>query len=104
MTTDYISLKNYYVKNGLQYAEVEANVTLVNFNGNKCKKSSETIKMLLTKSAACKTQVVCGPSIMRCRGCGKPMTLLEGRICRQCGTDIYLERFDWVIREYNLIK
>ena len=102
--TDYISLRNYTVENGLQKALVEAVVKLVSLNGEKCSVSSENIKLLCTKSAECKTQIVCSPYVMKCRGCGASISLLEGKTCSYCGTEIDLEKHDWVIREYTQRK
>ncbi|SEQ26032.1 hypothetical protein SAMN02910369_01484 [Lachnospiraceae bacterium NE2001] len=103
MSTEYISLKNYFVSNGIQYAEVETSLILTEFEDGKVKKRREELKLLLSKFASCKTQAVCGPRLMKCRGCGSSLTLLNGRKCPQCGTDIYLEQYDWVIREYQVI-
>lgn len=102
MDMDYITLRNYRLDQGLQIADVEAGLNLISYNGKKCSRKSEKLNLTLTKSAACKTQVVCAPSVMRCKCCGSPISLLDGRICHQCGTDIGLEQYDWVIREYNV--
>jgi hypothetical protein len=101
--TQYISLRNHYVNQGLQVAEVETDLVLTEFVNGKCKRRNEKLMLTLTKSAACKTQTVCGPSLMKCRGCGNGLTLLNGRLCPQCGTDIYLEQYDWVIRGYKTV-
>ena len=101
METIYISLKDYSVSDGLQKAEVEACVKLVTYNGSACSVSEENINMLFTKSAECKTQIVCGPSVLRCKGCGSFLSLVEGKKCSYCGESIDLEKHDWVIRKYN---
>ena len=107
MDTDYISIKNYYVdpQSQLQIAEVEAYLRLTEYDSakNKCKTRNEKLMLMLSKSAACKTQAVCAPALLRCRGCGSGITLLNGRVCPQCGTDIFLERYDWVVRGYKAI-
>ena len=99
--TDYISLRNYTVENGLQKALVEAAVKLISFNGKKCSVYNENIKLLCTKSAECKTQIICSPYVLKCRGCGASISLLEGKKCSYCGGEIDLEKYDWVIREYT---
>ena len=104
MQTEYISLKSYSVSNGLQNALLEAFVKLICLNGEKCTVRNEHISMLLTKSADCKTQVVCGPSVLKCKGCGTSLSLLEGKKCAYCGKDMDLEKHDWVIREYEVLR
>lgn len=103
MQTEYISLNDYSVSNGLQKAYLEASVKLISFDGEKCTARNEHIRMLLTKSADCKTQVVCGPSVMTCKGCGTSLSLLEGKKCAYCGRDMDLEKHDWVIRDYQVL-
>ncbi len=102
MEIKYIALDNYRVDKGLQVAEVSADVRLTGYNGKKCTARNESLKLVLTKAADCKTQVVCGPSVMTCHHCGSSISLLDGRLCTQCGNDIGLERYDWVIREYKV--
>lgn len=99
--TQFISLRNYHVDGNLQVAEVEAYLILTEYKNGKCKAKKERLMLMLSKSAACKTQTICGPSLMRCKSCGNGLTLLNGRQCPQCGTDIYLEQYDWVIRGYK---
>lgn len=99
--TDDIMLQDYTVSEGLQKASVQANVRLLVLDGKKCNIKNETVKMLFTKSAECKTQVVCAPSVLRCRKCGASLSLLEGKRCAYCGNELNLEQYDWVIREYK---
>jgi rRNA maturation endonuclease Nob1 len=100
--TEYISLKNYSVEKGLQKARVEAEIKLVSYDGVKCSVKNETVNILFTKSSACKTQVVCAPSLLRCKGCGASLSLLEGKKCKYCGQEMDLEQHDWVIREFKV--
>ena len=100
--TEYINLKKYAIENGLQKAWVEAAVKLLVFDGTKCSFKNENVDLVLTKSAECKTQVVCPPSLLKCKSCGASMSLLEGKRCSYCETEIDLEKHDWVIREYKV--
>ncbi|MBO4385516.1 MAG: hypothetical protein J5817_00695, partial [Treponema sp.] len=100
MNVEYIRLKDYTVSGGLQKARVETAVKLVSYNGRKCSVEKESISMLFTKSAECKTQIVCAPAVMRCKGCGASLSFLEGKKCKFCGKEMDLENHDWVIREY----
>lgn len=103
--TDYISLRYYNVDqaSGLQVAGVEAYLTLSEYINGKIKRRDEKLQLTLTKSAACTTQAVCGPSIFKCKGCASSLTLLNGRLCPTCGADINLEAHDWVIRNYGFL-
>ena len=101
--TEYICMKDYSVKDNLQRARLEVAVKLVSLDGDKSSVKKENLEMLVTKSADCKTQVVCPPSLLICKGCGASLSLLEGKKCSYCGNEIDLEKHDWVIREYKEI-
>ncbi len=101
--TEYICMKDYSVKDNLQRARLEVAVKLVLLDGDKSSVKKENLEMLVTKSADCKTQVVCPPSLLICKGCGASLSLLEGKKCSYCGNEIDLEKHDWVIREYKEI-
>ncbi|MBQ7058250.1 MAG: hypothetical protein IJM83_02980 [Firmicutes bacterium] len=58
------------------------------------------INLTLIKSAACKTQAVCGASVLKCRGCGASLSLMEGKRCAYCGRELDLKMYDWVITNY----
>ena len=57
----------------------------------------------MIKDASCKTQAVCGASVMRCQGCGASLSLMEGKTCSYCGRDLDLKAYDWVIDSYDVI-
>ncbi|MBR6297371.1 MAG: hypothetical protein IKR40_12940 [Treponema sp.] len=101
LETEYICMKKYSVSDNLQNAWIEAAVKYVVLEGDKSSVKTANIEMLVTKSAECKTQIVCAPSVLRCKGCGASLSLLEGKRCRYCDTEIDLEKSDWVIREYR---
>lgn len=99
--TEYLSLKSYRVQGDSQIAEVLANLRLTEYCNGKCKFRRQKLLLELKKAADCKTQVVCAPSILRCRGCGASLDLLNGRYCSYCGGEIHLEKYDWVITAVN---
>ena len=95
LETEYICMKKYSVSDNLQNAWIEAAVKYVVLEGDKSSVKTANIEMLVTKSAECKTQIVCAPSVLRCKGCGASLSLLEGKRCRYCDTEIDLEKSDW---------
>lgn len=46
---------------------------------------------------------VCGVSVLKCKGCGSSLSLMEGKTCRYCGRNLDLKQFDWVIADYKNI-
>ena len=87
-----------------QTASVSAELRLLEQNGGKIKERAERLKLRLIKDADCKTQAVCGPSVLKCRGCGASLSLMEGKTCRFCGRELDLKRYDWVIKDYEIVK
>lgn len=104
MEADEILIDRYAVEGGMQKMNVSAELTLLKFNGARAESRRETVVMQLVKSAACKTQSVCAPSVLRCKGCGASLSLLEGKRCLHCGRDMGLENYDWVIARYAVKK
>ncbi|MBQ0060087.1 MAG: hypothetical protein KBS83_09095 [Lachnospiraceae bacterium] len=96
---DEIRMTSYQVKEGLQEAKVMADLTLYESNG-KAKKCS--INMTLVKDAACKTQTVFAPHVLRCPNCGNSLTLENGLLCNYCGQKPDLKQYDWTIVELSI--
>ncbi len=63
---------------------------------------SEHLDITMIKDAGCKTQAVCGASVLKCKGCGASLSLMEGKTCRYCGRNLDLKQFDWVIADYKI--
>lgn len=95
-----MTLCSYDVKDGMQYASVLSKMVLRSFSNGKISEKNESIKLMLSKSASCKSQTVCGPSILTCSSCGSSLSLIEGKKCAYCGCELDLKKFDWVITEY----
>ena len=76
---------------------------LLELHGGKIKERNEKVKMTLIKDAGCKTQAVCGASVLKCKGCGAPISLMEGKTCRFCGSTLDLKKYDWVIERYGTV-
>ena len=99
-----LSMDLYRVKKGIQIATVRAELLLREFKDNKIKNRKEFLKLQLEKSEYCKTQAVCGPSILKCKKCGGNLSLLEGKICKFCGNELDMKEHDWVITEYSSMQ
>lgn len=91
----------YVVENGMQKVKCHAMFTLFELIDGKIAIRDEDAIVTLEKSAACKTQAVCGPSVFKCKGCGASMSLLEGKTCPYCGREINMRDYDWVITGYE---
>ena len=59
--------------------------------------------MTLIKDAGCRTQAVCGASVLKCKSCGASLSLMEGKKCEYCGRDLDLAAYDWVIAKYDVV-
>ena len=99
-----LSMTSYRIEEGVQIATVTANLLLRKFEKNKIKDREERVELRLEKSEHCKTQVVCGPSILKCKKCGGNLSLLEGKICKFCGNELDMKEHDWVITEYSSMQ
>ena len=96
-----LSMSSYRIEKGVQIATVIANLLLREFENNKIKAREERVKLRLEKSEHCKTQAVCGPSILKCKKCGGNLSLLEGKSCKFCGNELDMREHDWVITRYK---
>ena len=95
-----LMLNDYGIRNGMQMATVGAILLVRELKAGKIETRKEVVRMCLEKNADCKTQAVCGPSILRCKKCGSSLSLLEGKTCRYCGNVLDLRAHDWVITRY----
>ena len=98
-----LKMESYRLEEKLQRAEVSAELRLLELQGRKIKARRETLKLRMIKDASCKTQVVCGASVMRCQGCGASLSLMDGKTCSYCGRNLDLKAYDWVIDSYDII-
>ncbi|WP_369717367.1 zinc ribbon domain-containing protein [Leptotrichia alba] len=96
-----LSMTSYRIEEGVQIATVIAYLLLRKFENNKIKTKKEFLKIQLEKSEHCKTQAVCGPSILKCKKCGGNLSLLEGKICKFCGNELDMREHDWIITKYD---
>ena len=98
-----MTMESYQADEQLQTATVNADLHLLELRGDKIKERSERLKLTMIKAAGCKTQAVCGASVLTCRGCGTSLSLMEGKTCRFCGRNLELKQFDWVIADYKIM-
>ena len=99
--TESLSMKKFRTEKGMNIIDVEARLKLILLDGKKCRTKDEKIMVTMHKSADCKTQAVCGPSVMKCKGCGSSLSLLNGKACSFCGAELKLSDYDWTIRSYQ---
>lgn len=92
---------SFVVENGVQRMRCEVHMVLFGLVDGKIQLRNEVAKLRLEKSADCKTQSVCGPSVFRCRGCGSSLSLMDGKACLYCGKELDLKQYDWVITGYE---
>ena len=98
-----MTMESYRADEKLQTATVSADLRLMVLRGSKIKERNEHLKMTMIKDAGCKTQAVCGASVLTCKGCGASLSLMEGKTCIYCGRNLDLKQFDWVIADYKII-
>ncbi len=98
-----MTMESYKADEQLQTATVSADLRLLELRGSKIRERQERLKMTMIKDAGCKTQAVCGASVLTCRSCGASLSLIEGKTCRYCGRNLDLKQFDWVIAKYDII-
>ncbi|MBQ5760052.1 MAG: phage holin family protein [Schwartzia sp.] len=68
------------------------------------KKMERFFEVVLEKDEKCLTAEIFSPSVMHCQGCGASVSLLDGRFCQYCGTEIDLEKYDWAIKELKIYR
>ncbi len=86
-------------QHGTETQRIIAGVTLnlIRAGSTGFSQSEESFVLTLEKSAACKTEAVCAPSVLTCASCGAPLSLLDGGKCAYCGSALDLRAVDWVI-------
>lgn len=97
-----MGITHYAADTHFQHAEVDAVLRLTRYNGKRCFTHREHIRLRLAKAAGCKTQVVCAPAILTCKGCGASLDLLQGKRCTYCGRELELIHYDWVIQDMGV--
>ena len=97
-----MSLQDFSSDEKIQRIRMNANAVLTRVAGTRCTETTETVELLLEKSAACKTQAVCGPSVLKCKNCGASISLLNGGRCEYCDSELNLKEYDWVITGYQV--
>lgn len=96
-----VSMDSYKTQKGMQIADVSAELLLREFRNSKIKDVKENVTIRLEKSESCKTQAICGPSILRCKSCGSSLSLMDGKTCKFCRTELNMKEHDWVITQYS---
>ena len=98
-----MELLDFTIDEKSQHIHMKALANLTRVNGGSCKETAEAVELQLIKSAACKTQAVCGPSVLKCRNCGASISLLNGGKCEYCDSELSLWEHDWVIADSNVL-
>lgn len=94
-----MEIKGYRTDQMLQHIDVDTVLLLTRYTGKKCYTQREHIRVQLAKAASCKTQAVCAPAVLTCKGCGASLDLLRGKRCPYCGRYMDLIQHDWVIQD-----
>lgn len=98
-----ITMESYRADENLQSADVSVELRLLELNHGRIIECNEKLKIKLIKDADCKTQAVCGASALKCQGCGASISLMDGKTCKQCGRNLDLKSYDWVIDQYDIV-
>lgn len=98
--TTSLTMDSYAVKEGQQLATVSAHLLLRELKRSKVVTRNEVVRLLLKKNESCKTQAVCAPSVLRCKSCGSSLSLMDGKTCPYCKTELDMKQHDWVIAGY----
>ena len=98
-----ITMESYSVNEKIQTAVVSEELRLLELRGNRIRERNEKLNMTVIKDAHCKTQAVCGPTDLKCSGCGASRSLMEGKIGRHCGRNPDYKSYDWEIAKYEII-
>lgn len=99
-----IAMDSYRIEHGMQIATVSAELLLREFANGKLQHGKEKLTLCLEKNASCTTQDICAPSILTCKNCGNSLSLMEGKTCPFCGTELDMKEHDWVIITYARVQ
>ena len=80
---------------------LDAELSLITAVGDKCNEIKEKVRLSLVKASDCRTEAVCEPKVLTCKGCGASLSLLNGGKCAHCGGTLDLKQYDWVIEDYK---
>lgn len=92
---------SFAVENGVQRIRCSVEMVLFGFVDGKIRLRNEVAKLELEKSADCKTQNICEPSVLKCKGCGMSLSLMDGKRCAYCDHELDFAQYDWVITKYE---
>ena len=98
-----MTMQSYETDGNLQTAAVGAKLHILEYRKGRIRERDEKLKITMIKDAGCETQAVCSASVLRCRGCGASLSLMEGKTCKYCGRDLDLKLYDWVIADYKIM-
>lgn len=98
----YLWDNNFWVEDGLQKIKCTVHMVLFGLVDGQIKLRNEAVGLELAKAEECKTQNICGPSMMKCKSCGTSITLMDGKSCPYCGRELDLKQYDWVITKYDM--
>ena len=98
-----INVNDFRVADGMQQLRVDATLELLTDREQRLRREKEKLRLTLVRAEQCRTEAVCAPAVLKCRGCGASIALEEGKTCAHCGRVLDLSEFDWVIREYETV-
>lgn len=98
-----MKIEDFAIRDGYRQCTVRADLLLRTDDGRRVRSRREHLRLLLSKSADCRTQAVCGPRVFICKSCAASIPLTEGKTCPACGSTFDLKPYDWMITEYRIL-
>lgn len=93
---DYIEFNN-FIKKGVQYIKVLAEVRVVYYDRGKIKSKFTKEEYLLKQNQSKKLELKAGANIIKCNNCGASIDVTKG-VCSYCHTETkYLQ--EWILEE-----
>lgn len=78
-----------------------ARIHTTKYNGKKIRHAYENVMLGVRGKKNVVDKPVTSMRMYTCKNCGSTLNLLEGAICKFCGSEYDLEEYDWVIDRYE---
>lgn len=98
-----MKIEDFTIRDGYRQCTARVDLLLRTDDGRRVRSRREQLRLLLSKSAGCQTQAVCGPRVFVCKSCAASIPLTEGKTCPACGSTFDLKPYDWMITEYRVL-
>jgi len=95
-------IQDYRMDETFQYIKLHRGVRVLIDEGSHIKEKRGILELTLAKQRVYKHKS--DISMFTCQHCGATISLVEGGVCKYCGTMMDYDAYDWVIIDYRIVE